>query len=213
MNSFHVLIVDDHPALGYGTKMIVEQVEFATVVGIAQSGDACMELTRKHQPHLIFLDYNLPDIAGYDLAAQIRNEFPLIHIVIFTGVDYMPMLNELLELKVSGVLSKEATDDQIRNMVAAVASGQTVIPIALFHQFRLQKKGIQPQLLTDEEVWIMTQIVKGTTNEQIAEEIHMSKRSVDNYVRKIYEKLGVTSRPQAVEKFIEYRQRGDRHGA
>jgi two-component system, NarL family, competent response regulator ComA len=71
---------------------------------------------------------------------------------------------------------------------------------------RLTSGNLEPtDLLDADEINIMSMIVQGSTNDQIAELVHMSRRTVDNYIRKIYEKLGVKSRAQAVNKFNQFR--------
>ncbi|MFF2158190.1 response regulator [Paenibacillus chitinolyticus] len=202
----HILIVDDHPAMAYGTKFILEQEENIQVVGVATTGEMGVEMMVELKPSIIFLDFHLPDLTGMEVAVKMRELNKDVQIVIFTGIDYMPILNNLLELGVCGIMSKDSSEDQIRNMMRALKEGQSVIPISLLHQMRLSHPDDDLSSLTDEEINIMNQIVKGATNEQIADEIHMSKRSVDNYVRKIYDKFGVKSRAQAIEKFLQIKR-------
>ncbi|MFS0837353.1 response regulator transcription factor [Paenibacillus sp. UNC499MF] len=202
----HILIVDDHPAMAYGTKFILEQEENIQVVGVATTGEMGVEMMVKLNPSIIFLDFHLPDLTGMEVAVKMKELNKDVQIVIFTGIDYMPILNNLLELGVCGIMSKDSSEDQIRNMMRALKEGQSVIPISLLHQMRLSHPDDDLSSLTDEEINIMNQIVKGATNEQIADEIHMSKRSVDNYVRKIYDKFGVKSRAQAIEKFLQIKR-------
>lgn len=81
-----------------------------------------------------------------------------------------------------------------------------MLPIAYFHQMQLLEVHEHDQesfMLIEEEVHMLSMLVKGATHEQIAEQIYMSKRTVDNYLRKIYDKLGVKSRTEAMEKFIK----------
>ncbi|MVP00901.1 response regulator [Paenibacillus lutrae] len=205
-NIQQILIVDDHPAMAYGTKFILEQEKDIQVVGVANSGESGIEMMMKLKPSVIFLDFHLPDLTGMEVAVKMREIDETIQIVIFTGIDYMPILNNLLDLGVCGIMSKDSSEEQIRNMMRSLKEGQTVIPISLLHQLRLSQPEDDMSSLTDEEINIMNQIVKGATNEQIADEIHMSKRSVDNYVRKIYDKFGVKSRAQAIEKFIQMKR-------
>jgi two-component system competent response regulator ComA len=200
---FKVLIVDDHPMLAYGTKIILENLENVLVVGVAATGEKCMEYVHEFIPDLVLLDYNLPDQNGYELTKLIKAYREKIHVVIFTGTDIFPIYNELLDLDVSGILAKNASEDQLFNMIRSIMEEQTVIPLALFRQLRLNKILDVRGTLTDQEISIMSMVVEGFTQEQIADTIFASKRTVDNYLRKVYEKLGVKSRIQAVQKFIE----------
>lgn len=212
MNSnIKVLVVDDHPLMAQATKQLLEQIEHMEVVAVANDGKGCIELADMHQPDMVFLDYQLPDLLGTDVAAVIKKKFPHIHIVIFTGVDVSAFANHLLDLQVSGIISKGARHTSIKHMIACILENHVVLPRSV-----LQKIKVLPNYpshdveLTDDEVLIMKMIVQGATLEQVADAIHTSKRSVDNYQRKIYDKYGVKTRGQAIEKFVQSRYyRGD----
>ncbi|MFB6367118.1 response regulator [Paenibacillus elgii] len=198
------LVIDDHPLVAHATKELLEEMDCIEVVGMASSAEEGMEQIKKHQPGLVFLDYQLPDLSGTEVAAQIKKEYPQIHIVIFTGHDLTEAMNRLIELKVSGVLSKESSIRTIKNMVNCILDNHTMLPLSLYHQIQLSGSPSYEEL-NDEEVMMMGMVVKGATHDQIADHIHMSKRTVDNYLRRIYDKLGAKSRMEAMEKFIKSR--------
>ncbi len=208
------LVVDDHPLVAQATGQLLSQIERMEVVGTAHSGEACLALIPELQPDMVFLDYQLPDQYGTSVAKQIKEQYPHIHIVIFTGMEISDLFDNLVDLKVSGILSKESSETTIKNMIRAILDDHTVLPISLFQQLRLSSGQSAPmEALTKDEIEIMLFIVQGLTHEQVAVQIHMSKRSVDNYIKKIYQKLGVKSRAQAIEKFVQgddYRLSGGR---
>ncbi|MDF2669014.1 MAG: DNA-binding response regulator [Paenibacillus sp.] len=197
-----VIVVDDHPLMAEATKQVLDQIEGVQVMDIAYNGKSCMELMELHQPNMVFLDYQLPDQVGTDLARQIKLKYPDIHIVIFTGVDVTDMINNFLELQVSAIISKGTTRAAIKNMIGCILENHIVIPKSAMHKLRLTGVNQDP-MLTEDEVTIMSMIIKGATLEQIGERIHISKRSIDNYQRRIYDKLGVETRSEAIEKFIK----------
>jgi two-component system, NarL family, competent response regulator ComA len=200
------LIVEDHPLMASATKSILEQIERIEVVGTAGSAQAALELVDEHRPGILFLDYHLPDAFGSKVAAQIKSKYPDIHIIIFTGIDVSELYNNLLEIGVSGILSKESSENTVRNLVHCVLDNHTMVPLSLYHQMRLgSNKPNSEVILTGDEIQIMSMIVKGATHDQIADQIHASRRSVDNYVRKIYDKYSVKSRVQAIERFVKSR--------
>lgn len=199
------IVVDDHPLFARATKALLEQIDRIEVVAVANDAKQCLEQIELHRPGLVFLDYQLPDQTGTEVAAAIKCRYPDTHIVIFTGIELKGIFNRLIEIKVSGVLSKESSERAIVNMVNCILEGQTMLPIAYFHQMELLEVHEHDQesfMLVEEEVHMLSMLVKGATHEQIAEQIYMSKRTVDNYLRKIYDKLGVKSRTEAMEKFI-----------
>jgi DNA-binding NarL/FixJ family response regulator len=204
--NIRTIVVDDHPVVARATKHILEQVEGVDVVGIAANGQDGIELVEEHQPDLLFLDYHLPDQYGSQVAEKVKRRSPNTHIVIFTGIDLADMYNHLIEIGVSGIISKESGETTIQNLVRCILDNHTMIPIPIYRQMRItsRQKSADTEFvdLSPDEIQIMTLLVKGVTHEQIADQIHVSKRSVDNYLKKIYDKLDVTSRIQAIEKFV-----------
>ncbi|MDG0793901.1 helix-turn-helix transcriptional regulator [Cohnella ginsengisoli] len=95
----------------------------------------------------------------------------------------------------------------MKHIIACVLDNHIVLPQSMLPQLKsVSGKDAVNQLLSDEEVLLMTLIIKGDTYEKIAEQMYISKRSVDNYLRRIYEKLGVQTRAQAIEKFVQSSQ-------
>jgi two-component system competent response regulator ComA len=213
MNRYvRALVVEDHPLMALATKNILEQIEGIEVVGTASNGRIAVELVEVHQPELVFLDYHLPDGYGSHVVEEVKSRFPNIHVVIFTGIDISDLYNHLLELGVSGIISKESSEMTVRNMVSCILDNHTMLPLSLYHQMKLNTTSANPDVnLTGDEVQIMSLIVSGATHDYIAEQIHASRRSIDNYVRKIYDKFGVKSRVQAIERFVKSRYYTDQN--
>ncbi|MZQ80647.1 response regulator [Paenibacillus sp. 5J-6] len=199
------LVVDDHPLFARATKALLEQMDRIEVTRVVSNAKQCLEQVALLQPGLVFLDYQLPDQSGMEVAAEIKRKYPHIHIVIFTGIELSSIFNKLIDAKVSGILSKESNERTIINMVNCILDGQTMLPLSFFHQMQLNVDTdvTEDFSLQDEEVNMLNMLMKGATHEQIADQIYMSKRTVDNYLRKIYDKLGVKSRSEALQKFIK----------
>ncbi|WP_025027833.1 response regulator transcription factor [Caldalkalibacillus mannanilyticus] len=201
-----VLIVEDHPATGYGTKMILEQIQYIKIVGIAESSAKGVEMVDEYQPKLIFLDMDLPDRSGIETARIIKEKYPQQHIIIFTSYDYLSYLNDLISIGVSGVMMKSATPQQLFRMVESVFAGETIIPLTLFQKMQVKevmqiRKG-EGIIITKREKKILSMISSGYTNKEIAKEICMSVRSIEYCLTGIYKKLQVTSRAEAINKFV-----------
>lgn len=203
--SIKALVVDDHPLVAQATKNLLQEIDVIDVVGIAINAAQCLAMIKELQPNLVFLDYQLPDESGTEVAKHIRRMYADIHIVIFTGIEINDLYNTFIDIKVSGILSKESSVTTIKNMVNCILDGYTIMPLSIFHNLKLTSAESPQQefLLTTEEISMMNMIVKGATHDHIAEKIHMSKRTVDNYLKKIYDKLGVKSRLEAIERFIK----------
>jgi two-component system competent response regulator ComA len=199
-----IIVIDDHPAMAFGIAKILEQEPGLVVLGVATSGQEGFELVETHRPAVVILDLNMPDLTGVQLAASIKEQYPAIHIVIHTGYDYEPYFNKLVQSGVSGILNKNAMPKEMVDMIQAVVSGYTIMPLTLFHQVQLQRPDDiklywEANLSTTEEK-ILMMIADKHTNSNIAKVIHMSESSVENYLKKIYRKLGVRSKNEAIAK-------------
>lgn len=199
-----IIVVEDHPLMAQATAQLLNSMDRMEVVGIAGNAKECMILMEQHRPTIVFLDFQLPDIIGTQVTEEIKSLYPDTHVVVFSGIDITDLFNKFLELNVSGIISKGSGADIIQNTVNSIMNGFTLLPLSLFQQMRMiTDEAAAEVILTEEEVEIMALVVNGSTHEQIAEQIHASKRSVDNYLKKIYEKFGVDSKPRAIEKFVK----------
>jgi two-component system competent response regulator ComA len=205
IKTIKALVVDDHPLVAQATKNLLQEIDVIHVVGVANNAAQSLEMIKELQPDLVFLDYQLPDESGVEVAKFIRSMYADIHIVIFTGIEINDLYNTFIDIKVSGILSKESGVTTIKNMVNCILDGHTMLPLPFFHNLKLSTRESTQveQQLTTEEIAMMNMIVKGATHDQIADQIHMSKRTVDNYLKKIYDKLDVKTRLEAVERFIK----------
>jgi two-component system competent response regulator ComA len=198
-----VVVIDDHPLMAEASRKVNEQMEGVQVVGVAHDGRSGIEAVERLRPDLVLLDYQLPDRDGSELAAAIKALLPNVHVVIFTGMDVSALIGKFLELDVSGVISKGTRSSAIRNMIACILENHIVLPRAYTKQLQMGRLNGPEFELTGEEALLMSLLVKGATLDQIAQRLHISKRSVDNYQRKILDKIGASNRAQGIEKFVQ----------
>lgn len=205
---WQVVIVDIHPTSMLGTKLILEDQQDLLVRGMSSTGTEGLELTGSIQPELILMDYRLPEGTAETFLTQMRSLSPDSHIVIMTDEDNIGLFQQLITLGASGMLSKQASPSQLIHLINGLREGLVSLPI---EWIRCGSWPFLPMMasepfdeLTKTEIFIMERIVQGVTYDKIAIEIEVSRRSIDNYLRKIYAKLGVSSRAQAIEHYALY---------
>lgn len=204
------IVIDDHPLVARATALIVEKVEGVRVAGIAYRAREGLELIEKIKPELVVLDRHLPDQSGSDVALHLRERYPDMYIVLITGADAAALSVDLFRNQLNAIVSKGASEEAIAKMIECVIEDQVVIPRSALEFYARKQQEAEPATLTEYETGMMSLILQGATQEQIAERLFMSKRSVDNHLRKIYDKLGAVNRFQAIEKFIrlDYERQG-----
>ncbi|MGW8440878.1 response regulator [Paenibacillus sp. S33] len=205
---WQVVIIDIHPTSMLGTKLILEDQQDLLVRGMSSSGTEGLELAYSIRPEIILMDYRLPEGTAEPFLTQMRALSPDSHIVIMTDEDNITLFQQLISLGANGMLSKQASPSQLIHLINGLREGFASLPM---DWIRCGNWPFMPLMasepfdeLTQTEVFIMERIVQGITYDKIAIEIEVSRRSIDNYLRKIYAKLGVSSRAQAIERYALY---------
>lgn len=206
---WQVVIVDIHPTSMLGTKLILEEQQDLLVRGMTSTGTEGLELVKIHQPDLILMDYRLPEGQADPYITQMKNASAHSHVIILTDEDNVKLFRHLMGLGASGMLSKQASPSQLIHLISGLREGCVSIPISWLTSSEWAQPSDSPGEeflveLTETETFIMERIVQGVTYDKIASEINVSRRSIDNYLRKIYVKLDVSSRAQAIERYALY---------
>ncbi|WP_226583528.1 response regulator transcription factor [Halobacillus litoralis] len=208
----NILIVDDHPAVGAGTKSMLEQEEDMKVDVIHENG--CVEsLLEKKDYDILLLDLYMPGINGIELAKSVRKTHPDIKLLIYTGFDLNTHFNMLVEADINGFVSKTATSEQLVTAIRSALRDEVVIPLHLFKQLRRSEASVSETSesaaakglsLNEKEQSILKEVASGFTNREIAQTLHMSQRSVEYTLTGIFNKLNVRSRTEALFKAQEF---------
>lgn len=198
-----ILIIDDHPALAYGTQLIVEQLPFVEVMGVAQKGSEGVLLAERETPDLVLLDLSLPDQHGLEVAKQIRILHANAHIVVYTGEENIELyLNSLLSVGISGLIHKRVSPTQLLRTVELILEGQVVLPRSVFKHLNCKfVESNELNGLKSIDLDILKLLTKGNTNFEIAQTLHVSIKTVENHLTHIYRQLGVGSRTEAIRKY------------
>lgn len=200
-----VVVVGCHPTSMLGTKLILEESGELKVLGMCSSWVECASTVRDNRPDLVLTDYLMPEGNVESVLLPMKKSSPESHFVVMTDEDSRDLLQPLIELGASGILSKGASPRQLLQLILGLREGFLSIPLEWIEKGLwpiTSFKGMNDVLqLNQTEMFIMERIVQGITYDKIALEIAVSRRSIDNYLRKIYVKLDVSTRAQAIEKF------------
>ncbi|MEK3733946.1 MULTISPECIES: response regulator transcription factor [Paenibacillus] len=205
---WRVVIIGSQPTSMLGTKLILEEQKDLVVEGMTASEADGMRMVEDLLPNVVLLDYRLQDQTSEELLERIKQMSPSTHVIIVTDNDGLSLLQSLISRGASGLLSKQSSTFQLIHMITGLREGIASLPLEWVRQgvwplasSSMNEGGIS---LSETEAFIMERIVQGITYDKIASEIQVSRRSIDNYLRKIYVKLGVSTRAQAIEKYALY---------
>ncbi|MBP3041268.1 response regulator transcription factor [Bacillaceae bacterium Marseille-Q3522] len=197
-----ILIVDDHPAVGEGTKALIEQ-DSAMEAVVLTDGKKINERILKNFD-LFLIDLMMPNISGIQLTKTIIKSKPDAIVLIYSGYDLSPYFNLLMEAGASGFLSKTSSREELIAAIRFALREKAVISVSLLKQLRKVKiTGAESDLreltLSDIEKNILIEVSNGLTNAKIAEKLYMSQRNVEHHLSKLFERLEVGSRVEVIK--------------
>ncbi|HET9248780.1 MAG TPA: response regulator transcription factor [Actinomycetota bacterium] len=201
-----VVIVDDHPTLRDGVRADLEASGVATVVGEADDGGPAIELVRETAPDVVVMDLDLPTVRGVDAIKEIVKGSPNAKILVLTVSGAESDVLEAVKMGAAGYLLKTTTAEQLVDGVRRVHEGDAVFTPSLaglvLSEFR---RAAQPEEsgLTARENEILKLVAKGYTYGEIAEQLYISRKTVQNHVRNILTKLQLRKRYELMRYAIK----------
>ena len=205
MEPIRVLIADDHPLYRDGMRGLLDSEPSTQVVGEASSGEEAIELAETLQPDVILMDIKMPGINGIEATREILNTSPQAGILMVTMFEDDDSLFAAMRAGARGYLLKDSRGEEVSHAIRAVAGGEAIfgqgIARRLINYFSALKPSGPPRAfpeLTDREEEILTLVARGHSNEEIAQQLFLSIKTVRNHVSHIFLKLQVADRAQAL---------------
>lgn len=209
-----VLLVDDHEIVRRGLRAVLTEPGIE-VVGEAGTVEEGVALALRLEPSVVVMDLRLPDGSGIEACREIRAARPDARILILTSYADDDALFSAVMAGAAGYVLKDLDPGRLKDAVRSVGAGGSLLDPGLAATLlgRLRKgTGTHPaddnfSLLTPQEDRIVDFIADGLTNRQIGDRLHLSEKTVKNYVSQIYSKLNVERRSQAAALATERRMR------
>ena len=205
MEPLRVLIADDHPLFRKGMRALLTATADTEVVGEATTGQEATELAAALQPDVILMDLQMPGINGIEATRQILHTSPHIRILVVTLFEDDASIFTALRAGARGYVLKDAKEEEMLRAIRAVGSGEAIfspaIATRLMDFFAASRSAVPKEIfpaLTEREREILQMIARGRTNNDIAQELALSSKTVGNYVSNIFSKLQVADRAQAI---------------
>ena len=177
--------------------MLLEDESDMQVVAEAGDAEAATRYVRGHRPTVLILDINMPGGSGLAAVPQIRNESPETEIVMLTMQGETASAREALQAGVLGYISKDAASDELVTAVRMAAQGRTYLQPELGARLAAEPDIASPDDLSDREIEVLRLIALGHTNNEIAERLYLSVRTVESHRAHIQQKLGSRAAPSS----------------
>ena len=205
MEPIHILIADDHPLFRDGLRVLLESVADLHVMGEATTGHEVIAQATSLQPDLILMDIQMPGVNGIEATRQIVQTSPHIRILVVTLFEDDASIFSALRAGARGYVLKDTKEEEMIRAIRAVGNGEAIFSPAIASRlmdfFAAPRPAVPKELfptLTEREREILQLIARGSSNNEISQELTLSVKTVNNYVSNIFSKLQVADRAQAI---------------
>ena len=195
MKKIKVLVADDHALMRIGLTTLFKTDPLLSVVGEAPDGKAAIEMTRMFSPDVVVLDLMMPCVSGLEASLSIKTEMPETKIVILTTFAISDAIAQAIDGGVEGALLKSAPNEELLDTIHRVAAGDRVISNEI-KELLNQDPPLPP--LSPRQRQLLEAVAQGLSNKEIAARLDLKPNSVKGYFDILFDKLGATTRSEAV---------------
>ena len=207
-NKIHVLIADDHAIVRQGLKQILSETDDLVVAGEADDGADAMQLARQQQWDVFLLDVTMPNRNGIDTLKQLKKEFPRLPVLMLSMHPEEQYAVRAIKAGASGYLTKQSAPEQLVTAIRQVAQGKKYVSPTVAMQLAdaIASDSEKPlhELLTDREFEVFRMLVAGKGPTDIAEQLHLSVKTVSTHKTHILEKMAMDSTADLVRYAVEH---------
>lgn len=202
-----IFIVDDHPAIREALASSINSKIDMRVIGESATGEKALRQLERLAPQVVVVDISLEDVHGLDLVEEIRSRFPEIRVLVYSMYEESVYAERAIRAGASGYVMKGEPTESVVSAIQSVSEGDVYLSQEM--SSRILSKVIRQQdyavnsptdQLTDREMTVFQKLGKGESVREIAEELDLSRKTVETYRRRAKEKLGFES----VDELLQY---------
>ncbi len=203
-----VLIADDHELVRTGVRRLLEDCD-CQVVAEAATGEQAVEQVRDQKPEIALIDIYMPGIGGLEATQKISRVHPDCRVIILTAHSEGPLPRTLLEIGVSGFLTKGCTFAEMDEAIRKVLSGRRYLSQDVAQKLALDAVGGEGATnpfdrLTSRELQVALMLIAGEHNRDISQALNLSPKTVTTYRQRILQKVGVATLAELLRLAIQY---------
>ncbi len=200
-----VYLVDDHPFVLKGLISYLKTQINIEIIGKAESGEKAIKEIKELEPDVAIVDLRLPDKNGTEVTKEIKKAGLKTEIIILSSFNRDQEVIEAIDAGALSYLMKDSSPQKLVEAIKAAQKGEPVLHPRVAKKIMQRATGKKTVLepLTDREMEVLSLLVKGLSNKEIADNLYISPRTVKSHVSNILRKLDVKDRTQAVIKAID----------
>jgi len=185
-----VLVVDDHDVVHWGFKLLLTKQPWVERCVTARTSEEALELTRRYKPQVALVDLFLGEQSGAELCEALQRESPGVGVLLLSGAGWISP-EAARAAGAAGFVSKDWSAQDITRAVQMVGKGMTIFA---------PRSDTSAAPLTDRERDVLGLMASGSTNREIAAQLHLSRHTVKEHTSALYRKLDVRNRAEAVQR-------------
>jgi two-component system, NarL family, response regulator LiaR len=195
-----VMVVDDHAMVRRGLATFLSVFDDLEFVGEAESGENAIELCRSIHPDVVIMDMVMPDMDGVTATRIIRTQFPSVQVIGLTSFKEDGLVLNALTAGAIGYLLKDVSAEELAKAIRSAYAGRSTISTEAAQALvqAANNHSSSGHTLTDRECEVLSLMVDGKNNTEIAKSLVVSPSTVKSHVSNILSKLGVSNRTEAV---------------
>jgi DNA-binding NarL/FixJ family response regulator len=197
----NVLIADDHTIIRDGIQSMLARHEDIVVCGQVMNGNAAVEFVALHPTDIVLMDISMPSSNGIGATKTITERFPATKVIAISIHEQKELVKQMIDAGAMGYLLKDAEKKELLHAIKTVYEGKKYFSHAILNKLTPGSK--QSSLLTEREKEILQLIAQEYTNQQIADRLFLSVRTVDTHRRNLHQKLDIKNTAGLVKYAIQ----------
>jgi two-component system response regulator NreC len=198
-----IVLADDHAVVRSGLKLLLDGEDDLEVVAIAGTAEDALRYVRGHKPDVLILDLNMPGSRrSLDIIPEVAEASPATRVVVLTMQEDPAFARRALRGGAIGYVLKEAADEELVHAVRLASEGETYLHPRLGAAIAAAPDG-PPDDLTERELGVLRLVALGHTNAEVAEQLHLSVRTVETHRAHIQQKLRMSARAELVRYALD----------
>ncbi|MCB2206791.1 MAG: response regulator transcription factor [Bacteroidetes bacterium] len=202
-----LLIADDHPIVRNGIKDILQDISPSFVIDEAEDAPEVVQKVIANDYDVIILDISMPGGGGLNALKQIKQAKPLTKVLMLSIYDDEQYINRALKAGASGYLTKSVASEELELAIKKVISGEKYLSSEVASKMATfiysDKEKTKHELLSEREYQVFSLLARGDTTVEIAEELHISPKTVSTYRDRIMEKMGMSRNSELIHYAIK----------
>ena len=211
MTKTRILLVDDHAIVRLGLMTLLNDQTDMEVVAEASTAGEAVHAVEKFHPDVVLMDIRLPGEGGIEATRQVTARFPESKVVMVTSFADDDLVVRAIGAGAVGYVLKQVGNDELLRAIRAAARGEALLDPSttarlISHVRELDRKAEEDAFreLSDREMDVLVQVARGKTNAEIGKILHLSEKTVGNYLGTIFEKLHLNNRIELAIYAVEH---------